>query len=128
MSKIKVLIVDDEKIALKAYAKELRKSGYTVYKAETGNEGVEIARSEKPDIVFTDLIMPDINGVEVCKMIKAMDSKIEVVLISGHPEEAVKYQLDFVDAGGREEWLRKPLEPYELTETVKKYMEKSNEA
>jgi len=122
MDKIKILIVDDEKIILKAYSRELERMGYEVYRAMNGQEAIEIAQREKPDIVFTDLIMPGMNGVEVCKKIKEMHPETEVVLVSGYPEEVVEHQMNFVGAGGREEWLRKPLGPDELPRTVKKIL------
>jgi YesN/AraC family two-component response regulator len=127
MGKAKILIVDDEKIILTAYAKELKMAGYEALRAMTGKEAIEIARKEKPDIVFTDLVMHEMNGVEVCKKIKEIRPETEVVLISGYPEEIQKFQMDFIDAGGREEWLRKPLGQDELPETAKKIMKEIEE-
>jgi len=119
MAKPKILIVDDEKIVLKAYARELERVGYEVFRAMTGSEAIEIAKRERPDIVFTDLIMPKMNGVEICKTLKGICPDAEIVLISGYPEEVVRFQIAFVDAGGREEWLRKPLSIDELPDTAK---------
>lgn len=122
MCKAKILIVDDEKIVLRAYVRELEKAGYEVFRAMTGQEAIEIAQKEKPDIVFTDLVMPEMNGVEVCKKIKEINPGIEVVLISGYPEEISKYGEDFWDAGGRDEILRKPLGPDELPGKAEKIL------
>lgn len=123
MGKAKILIVDDEKIVLIAYVKELKTAGYEVLRAMTGKEAIEIAGKEKLDIVFTDLVMPEMNGIEVCKKIKEINPETMVVLISGYPEEIQKYQMDFISAGGREEWLRKPLTHDELPETAEKILE-----
>lgn len=122
MGKAKIMIVDDEGIVLRAYEKELTKVGYEVFRAMTGKEALEIARKEKIDIVFTDLVMSEMNGVEVCKEIKKMSPKTELVLMSGCPEEVAKHQMGFIEAGGRDEWLRKPLGPNELPETVEKIL------
>ncbi len=122
MSKGKVLLVDDEKIILKAYARELESAGYEVFKAMRAQDAVEIVQKESPDIVYTDLVMPEINGVEICRSIKEIAPDVEVVLISGYPEETIKYQIDFITAGGREEWLRKPLESDELVNTTDKIL------
>jgi YesN/AraC family two-component response regulator len=122
MGKAKILIVDDEKIVLKAFSRELEHEGYTVFRAITGSEALKIAEREKPEIVFTDLVMPEMNGLEICKAIKQMLPGTEVVLISGFPEEVLKYGLDFVKAGGREEWLRKPLAADELPKAAKKLL------
>lgn len=122
MDRIKILLVDDEKIILKAYAKELELAGHDVYKAINGQEAIKIAQKDKPDIVFTDLIMPGMDGVEVCKKIKELYPDAEIVLVSGHPEDAAKNQVNFIRAGGRDEWLRKPLGPDELSNTVEKIL------
>ena len=118
----KILIVDDEKIILTAYGHILRKEGHMVFTAISSREAIDIARKERLDIIFTDLVMPDFNGVEICKIIKEIQPKVEIVLISGYLEEAVKYQIDFIKAGGREEWLRKPLLENELTEVAEKIL------
>ncbi|MFH1874388.1 MAG: response regulator [Pseudomonadota bacterium] len=120
MSKAKVLIVDDEKIVLKAYSLELEEAGFEVFRAASGAEAIAMTKKEMPEIVFTDLVMPGMNGVEICKKIKEIKPDAQVVLISGHPEEVVKYAVAFVDAGGKEEWLRKPLAKDELIETAEK--------
>jgi len=118
----KILIVDDERIVLKAYTRELERLGYEVFRAMTGPEALEIAKRECPDIVFTDLVMPEMNGVEICKAIKGICPDAEIVLISGYPEEVVRFQMKFVDAGGREEWLRKPLGIDELPDAAKRIL------
>ncbi len=125
MSKAKVLIVDDEKIVLKAYSIELEEEGFEVFRAATGPEAIEIMKKEMPEIVFTDLVMPGMNGVEICKQIKEIKPDAQVVLISGHPEEVVKYAVAFVEAGGKEEWLRKPLAEDELIQTANKLLQES---
>lgn len=58
MRKAKILIIDDEKIVLSTYSKELTAAGYDVFTASNGRTALEIVRQEKPDIVFTDLVMP----------------------------------------------------------------------
>jgi CheY-like chemotaxis protein len=76
MDKIKILIVDDEKIILKAYAKELEAIGCEVYRAMNGQEAIKMAQRENFDIVFTDLVMPGMNGVEVCRGIKKIHPRL----------------------------------------------------
>jgi len=65
MSKKKILVVDDEKIVLRASVKELEKAGYIVFTAINEDEALNIVRAEKPDLVFADLVMQGTNGVEV---------------------------------------------------------------
>jgi YesN/AraC family two-component response regulator len=61
------------------------------------------------DVVFTDLLMPEMSGVEVCQAIKRACPKTQVVLISGHPEAAWAQREAFLSAGGHAEILPKPL-------------------
>lgn len=115
----KILIVDDDEIVRVALERELSEEGYEVQVAESGQEAVELARNESFDIVYTDLVMPDMNGIKVCKQIKRLSEDTEVILISGHPKEIVEHQVDFVDAGGRDKILRKPLGSGELAHTTR---------
>ena len=107
--KIKILIADDEELILLAWKKELESEGYKVITALNGKLAVDAAAKEKPDIVITDLIMPEMNGVEVCRKIKEMYPDTQVVFVSGHPVQTEKQIMDFIAAGGRDEYLRKPL-------------------
>jgi YesN/AraC family two-component response regulator len=123
MNKLRILLVDDEAIILIGWQKELEPEGYDVRTALTGREAVEMAKEEKPDIVITDLVIPDMNGVEICRKIKEMYPDTNVVLVSGHPVETKNYVMDFINAGGRDEYLRKPLIEDEIRNTIKKIAE-----
>lgn len=118
----KIMIVDDEKIFLRAAQIELESAGYNVKVVSSGNQSIKLAGDEKFAIVFTDLIMPDMSGIDVCKAIKTISPETEVVLISGHPEQIQACQADFFKAGGRDEILRKPLLEDELIQVVKKLL------
>lgn len=120
MNAKKILIVDDDSIILKAYKKELEQKGFIIFTASSKEEAVNIAINEKIDIAFLDLIMPDDNGVEICRDIKIYNKNIEVVLMSGYPEEIMLHQVGFIKAGGKDFWLRKPLKENELYETILK--------
>lgn len=68
--KKKVLIIDDEKDILELVSIILSESDISVYRAEDGLSGLEIAREEKPDLILLDIMMPEIDGWEVLKMLK----------------------------------------------------------
>jgi len=116
--KPKILIVDDEPLILMSWENSLTSAGYDVKTAYNGKEAIKISEKEKPDIVITDLIMPEMNGIELCRRIKKISPETEVVLISGHPAEIFNYQKDFVNAGGRESLLQKPLSIDEMIDAV----------
>jgi len=122
-NKVKILIVDDEELILRGWKKELESEGYEVRIALNGQLAVEEAIKEKPDIVITDLIMPEMGGVEVCRKLKEMHPDTEVVFVSGHPTQTEKQIMDFIDAGGRDEYLRKPLLDDEILSVVRGIVE-----
>ena len=110
MSNGKILVVDDEQIVLTAFQIELEQEGYDVTTASTGKEAIGLALKQSFDIIFTDLVMPEMNGTQLCRQIKKISPQTEVVLFSGSPYEVSLQQEEFMQAGGRDEMLRKPLE------------------
>ncbi len=80
--KERILIVDDNPHLLKGQARILEKAGYETFQADTGEEGVEIARKVAPDLVLLDVLLPGIDGREACRRIKEKNSGIFVILLS----------------------------------------------
>ncbi len=114
----RVLIVDDEELILLSWKYTLESAGYNVTTAITGAKALAEVERCTPDIVITDLIMSEMNGIEICKKIKEKSPATKVVLISGHPDEIRNYQSDFIKAGGEDYLLRKPLSKDEIIEVV----------
>ena len=87
-----VLIIDDEESIRHSLTGALKDEGFKTYIARTGKEGLEVVRAERPDIVLLDIWMPEMDGVEVLKRIKADYPDQAVVMMSGHGtiETAVK--------------------------------------
>lgn len=69
-SKTKILIVEDEEILLTALSEELKQEGFQVVGAKDGVEGVEMAQSDKPDLILLDLVMPRLDGIGALKQMK----------------------------------------------------------
>lgn len=80
---VKLLIIEDEEAARRGIAAFFSDSGYDVIEAANGEEGVTLFRTEQPDIVFTDLRMPVMGGLEVIKAVKELKPDIPVIVISG---------------------------------------------
>lgn len=120
MKKVRILLIDDEEIVLAGWQEVLESAGYQVRTSLSGKKAVETAKEERPDIVITVLVMPEMNGVEICREIKGQFPDVEVVFVSGHPEEIEKYLMDFLNAGGRDEYLRKPLLKEEIIKVAAK--------
>ena len=67
---VRILVVDDDPRLLRATSRLLTKAGYEVTEAETGTQGLRLARAQKPDLILLDVILPDVDGLEVCRRIK----------------------------------------------------------
>lgn len=126
MPKARILFVDDEKLILKAFSRLLETKDYYVKTAISGYEAIEIASTEEFDIIYTDLVMPDMSGVEVCREIKKLLPNAEVVLVSGHPVQLEKHKAAFVKAGGRKEFLRKPLLGTQVLKLTEEILQEKN--
>jgi len=116
---IKILIVDDDPDVLFATARALRKEGYEVIEASTGRECLSKAKENKPDLILLDVMLPDIEGTEICKQIKAdpFFEGIFVVLLSGF-----KIASDDQAAGldtGADGYIARPISNLELLARVR---------
>ena len=118
--KKKILLIEDEQIIIDILVKKLKKEGYDIVVAMNGNQGLEKMRSQAPDVILLDMVMPQKGGMEVLEeMHKDKDlKKIPVIIISnsGQPVE-----LDRAMALGVSDWLVKTeFDPDEVVEKVKK--------
>ena len=118
MSKVNILVIDDESDLVELLKYNLAKEGYNVEFAFNGFDGIKIAEVVKPDIIILDLMLPDINGYEVCKRIK-QDSRLSgvpVIFLSAKQEEVDKI-LGF--EAGAEDYIVKPFSVNELLARVR---------
>ena len=90
MENPKILVVDDEESILELLEYNLTKQGYAVTRAETGEDGLKLARSLKPDLILLDLMLPGIDGLDVCKMLKndSHTKTIPIIMLTAKGEEA----------------------------------------
>jgi putative two-component system response regulator len=117
----KVLIVDDYAPNLCGLGQLLEKADYTVLKATNGRDALEIVRTQRPDLVLLDVVMPGISGLEVCAELKRnADTRfMPVVLISGEQERQTR--LAGLDAGA-DDFLNKPVDAEELRTRLRSLM------
>jgi len=109
-----ILIIEDEKSVsdiLKAY---LEKEGYGVYSTVSGLDGIELFRKEKIDLVILDLMLPDIDGEEVCKILRRI-SDVYIFMLTA--KVTLSDKIEGLNIGA-DEYLTKPLSPRELTARV----------
>jgi len=121
MDKKRILIVDDEKDFVKGIADCLESSGYGVISAYDGLEGLEKVRSKKPDLIILDLMLPKLDGLGLCAMLKK-DTRyagIPVIMFTGRVEEKDMITGKKV---GADVYMTKPQEPAKLLEKIKELL------
>ena len=114
--KTKVLLVEDEESIRKFVKINLEREGYIIFEAGSGEDGIEIARREKPDIVVLDIMLPGIDGFEVCKTLRGEFPNLGIIMLTAKAEDYDKIMgLQY----GTDDYLTKPFNPTELTLRIK---------
>ncbi len=104
-----VLVVDDEKIVGTAFKRELVKEGYDVDTSSDGKTAIEMAKSKNYDIVFMDLVMPGMDGIETCKIMKEISPDSTIIFMTGNIDNDTTWkEIEFVRSGGKIYYLYKP--------------------
>jgi two-component system NtrC family response regulator len=103
----KILIVDDEGTILDVLSLALEHKGFRVTKAKSGREGLDLIKSEHVDLIVTDIRLPDIDGLELLKQSKELDSQIEVIVLTGF---VTIENIRMASLNGAFSFLGKPLE------------------
>jgi len=115
--KARILCVDDETVILDSFRKILVLDGYCVDTVETGREALGLIQNHSYDFVFTDLKMPEMDGVEVTKSVKHLRPDIDVVIITGYA--TVETAVECMKFGAMD-YVQKPFTEDELLEFTKK--------
>jgi DNA-binding response OmpR family regulator len=111
----RILVVDDDPKILKALDQALRKEGYEVMRAADGEEALALAREEEPDLIVLDIMLPKLDGFEVCAKIRAL-SNVPILILSARGEEMDKVVGFNV---GADDYLTKPFRLSELVLRVR---------
>jgi two-component system KDP operon response regulator KdpE len=120
----KILIVDDEPQIIRVLRTALSTQGYSIRVAANGVEGMEIVHEWRPDLVITDVSMPQMNGVELCREIRAI-SQIPIVVLSVRNQDLMK--IEALDAGA-DDYVTKPFSIQELQARVRAQLRRKNAA
>ena len=119
MSPKKILVIDDDDFVRGMVCNALRKENFLVEEAQNGNEGVSKSRSFKPEVVITDMLMPDKEGIETILEIKAVNKDIKVIAMSGGGASKNMTFLEMAKKVGAEQVLSKPFKPSAMIEAIR---------
>ncbi len=119
--KAEILLVDDEEALCNAASKILIKEGYRVSFVHTAQEGLAKFEADSPDLLITDLMLPDSDGIEVLKRAKELRPTVEVVVITGHG--TVERAVEAMRLGAYD-FIEKPLDKTQLLKAVAKAIER----
>ncbi len=123
-SRIKIMIVDDERDAILPVRISLEADNYIVIEAYDGNEAVEKARSEIPDMILLDMMMPKMKGDEVCNRLKKdpRTRLIPIIMVTG--VDKVSNKIESLDRGA-DDYITKPFDLNELKARIRTVLRRS---
>jgi two-component system OmpR family response regulator len=120
----RVLVVDDEATLVDTIRYNLRRDGYEVQVASDGNEAMRLARASSPDLVVLDLMLPGIDGLEVCRQLRR-ESTVPILMLTAKDDEVDKIVGLEV---GADDYMTKPFSMRELTARIRAMLRRSRMA
>lgn len=124
MAKLKILVVEDEKDIQKLLRYNLEKEGYDPLVASDGEAGVDIFRREKPRLVVLDLMLPKVDGLEVCRLIRAENRSVPILMLTAKNAEVDKIVgLEM----GADDYVTKPFSMREVLTRIKTLLRRSSQ-
>jgi phosphate regulon transcriptional regulator PhoB len=120
----KIVVIEDETDILEVIAYNLKREGYDVITSTSGEDGLEKIEKSKPNLVVLDLMLPEVDGIELCRKIKSdpLTQSIPVIMVTAKGEESdVVLGLGV----GADDYVTKPFSPRELTARVKAVLRRS---
>ena len=114
----KILIVDDEKDILEFLGYNLRKEGYEVIEAKTGDEALHLVKNNIPDLIILDVMMPGIDGIETCQSMREMPKLKDTLIIFLTARNEDFSQIAGLDAGA-DDYVSKPIKPKVFLSRIK---------
>jgi len=117
----KILIIDDDTSLRRVLEFNLQEEGYEVFAAAGGEEGLFLFDDQQPDLVITDLVMPNMNGIELCRRLREI-SQVPILVLSVRGEERSK--IEALDSGA-DDYITKPFSTGELLARVRAALRRS---
>lgn len=124
MDPVKILIVDDEPDILDFIKYNLEKEGFEVYTASNGEDGIKTAEKVKPRLIILDIMMPKMDGVEVCRQLRNIPSFEHTIITFLTAREEDYSQIAALDVGG-DDYITKPIRPRVFLSRIKALLRRS---
>jgi len=121
----RVLVVEDNENNMKLLCLVLKKNGYEYIQAFTGEDGVEKALAERPDIILMDIQLPDISGLEAVKRIRMVDDMQEIPIIA-ITSYAMSGDREMILDVGCDGYFEKPVDPLTIMKDIEKIVSSTN--
>ncbi len=118
-----ILILDDEEAMREALRMVLEEDGHEVSEASDGISGIALYREQPTDIVVTDLIMPQKDGIETIRDLRREFPRLKIIALSGRGGTAINANLERAKRVGADVTILKPCEPEEIREAIRDLME-----
>ncbi len=120
----KILVIDDDTLVRRTLCAALTKLGYAVTEAPTGQMGMAEFRKDAPDVVITDVMMPDKNGLETISEIRTLNPTVKIIAMSGGGDRQGQDLLELAKDVGAVATLSKPFDLETIQETLDKVRSK----
>ena len=121
----KILIVDDESDILEFLTYNLKKEGYEVHTANNGREGLELAQKVLPHLIVLDIMMPEMDGVEVCRRIRKIPELDKSVIAFLTAKNEDLSQINALEVGG-DDYITKPIKPQVFASRIKALLRRTS--
>jgi DNA-binding response OmpR family regulator len=118
-----ILVVDDEPSILKLVAAALEPHGHTIIEVDNGKDAIDVAHSDKPDLIILDIMMPGMDGNEVRTVLLADPKTKEIPIIHLSAVGDFNQQLEALDSDATIDYLTKPFEPADLRQRVADFLD-----
>src|ERR1700736_4518749 len=118
-----ILLVDDDDEFLAMLSKVLTHAGYQVQEASDGEQAIKFYGSHPPDLVITDLVMPEKEGIQLIVELRRLNSKVKIIAISGAGQSLLDEYLNLAKVLGAQRVLAKPFSEQEILETISEVLQ-----
>jgi DNA-binding response OmpR family regulator len=125
MPKPKILVVDDDPNIVDIVRQYLQRDGYPVLSALDGQQALDMVRQRHPDLIILDLMLPKVDGFDVCRIVRGEGHKMPIIIVTGRSaEEDTLLGLDL----GADDYVTKPFSPRQLVARVRAVLRRTNDA